>query len=224
MKKVVIIPAAGTGSRVGAKIPKQYIKSAGKEIIAHTLFRFNSCRDIDEIVLAAMPEHFVRLAAIIRKYGLRKAVMIAEGGKTRHDSVFNALRLLKCRNDDIVLVHDSVRPFVSDGLIRRTIENAVRFRAAVPVMPVNDTVKKITKGGFIAETADRSELATAQTPQGFRYGLLMKSFEKAREDGFKGTDESSVAEHAGYRVRSFPGEPGNIKITLKEDIKKLKHI
>lgn len=219
MKVVVVIPAAGTGSRIGGPIPKQYLKTGGKEIIAQTISKFNSCREVDSIIIAAEPGHFVRLSAIIRKYDLRKAKTIVEGGKTRQESVFNALKVSGCAAGDIVLVHDSVRPFVSGELIRRTIMNAKKYKCALPVMPVSDTVKKIGKDGVVKETIDRNVLVTAQTPQGFRFDILYRAFEKAAAKRFAGTDESSVAEFAGCKVKTFPGESNNIKITLREDLK-----
>lgn len=219
MKVVVVIPAAGTGSRIGGPLPKQYLKISGKEIIAHTMEKFNSCREVDRIIIAAEPGHFVRLSAIIRKNRLRKAKTIVEGGKTRQQSVFNALKVSGCSAGDIVLVHDSVRPFVSKELIRSTIRHAKRYKCALPVMPVSDTVKKIGRDGIVKETIDRNMIVTAQTPQGFRFDTLFRAFEKAASKRFDGTDESSVAEFAGCKVKTFPGEKGNIKITVKEDLK-----
>lgn len=219
MKVVVVIPAAGTGRRIGGPVPKQYLKTDGKEIIAQTISKFNSCREVDRIIIAAEPVHFVRLSAIIRKYDLRKAKTIVEGGKTRQESVFNALKVSGCGAGDIVLVHDSVRPFVSRELIRRTIMNAKKYKCALPVMPVSDTVKKIGKDGVVMETIDRNAIVTAQTPQGFRFETLYRAFEKAAAKHFAGTDESSVAEFAGCKVKTFPGERNNIKITLREDLK-----
>jgi 2-C-methyl-D-erythritol 4-phosphate cytidylyltransferase len=220
MKVVVVIPAAGTGSRIGGPLPKQYLKISGKEIIAHTIEKFNSCREVDRIIIAAEPGHFVRLSAIIRKHKLRKAKTIVEGGKTRQQSVFNALKVSGCESGDIVLVHDSVRPFVSGELIRRTIMNAKKYKCALPVMPVSDTVKMIGKNGVVKETIDRNAIVTAQTPQGFRFETLYRAFEKADAKRFAGTDESSVAEFAGSKVKTFPGESRNIKITLREDLKR----
>lgn len=219
MRVVAIIPAAGTGKRIGTAVPKQYLKLEGKEIIAHTIGKFNSCREVDEIIIAAMPEHFVRLSMIIRKNGFRKARTLVEGGATRHESVSNALKVSGCASGDIVLVHDSVRPFVSSKLIRSTIYHARRFHCAIPVMPVSETVKMLNKKGYVVKTVDRSWLATAQTPQGFRFELLMSAFETAGRKKFTGTDESSVAEFAGCKVKTFPGEKVNIKITVKEDLK-----
>ena len=221
MKVVAIIPAAGTGSRVGAKIPKQYLKFNGLELIAHTVAKFNSCREISEIIISAMPEHFVRLSTIIRKNNFRKVKTIVEGGATRHDSVQNALSVSGCSVNDIVLVHDSVRPFVSARLIKETITQTAKHKCAVPVLPIAETVKKISKYDFVDETLDRSTLATAQTPQGFRADILESSFQHAKKMKFNGTDESSIVEFAGHKVKTFPGEQSNIKITTKEDLKKL---
>lgn len=222
MKVVAIIPAAGTGKRFGSKTPKQFLKDSGREVIAQTLERFNSCKAVDEIIVAAMPEHFVRLSMIVRKNNFRKVTTIVEGGKTRHDSVHNALMISGCSKNDIVLVHDSVRPFVSSQLIIETIHHAQKFKCAIPVLPISETVKKISKNDYVENTIDRSTLATAQTPQGFRFGVLQSAFQFAKQKRFNGTDESSIVEYAGHKVKIFPGEPGNIKITIKDDLKKLK--
>jgi 2-C-methyl-D-erythritol 4-phosphate cytidylyltransferase len=219
MRVVAIIPAAGTGQRMGSAIPKQYLKLDGKEIIAHTIGKFNSCKEVDDIIIAAMPQHFVRLSKIIRKYRFRKARTIVEGGKTRHESVHNALKISGCGDSDIVLVHDSVRPFVSGKLIRNTIFHAKKHKCAIPVMPIAETVKKIGTSGIIESTIDRSTLCAAQTPQGFRFDVLKDAFQFSETKKFVGTDESSIAEFAGNKVKTFPGEATNIKITLKEDLK-----
>ncbi len=222
MKVVAVIPAAGSGKRIGTSLPKQFLKFNGKEIIAYSIEKFNSCSDVDEIIIAAMPEHFVRLSKIIRKYGYRKAGTIVEGGATRQESVHNALKVSGCSANDIVLVHDAVRPFVTSKLIRLTVGHVLKFKCCIPVLPVVETVKRISRSGYIEETIDRSLLASAQTPQGFRFGILKSAFEYADATGYKGTDEASIAENAGYKIKTFPGERTNIKITLKEDIKSLK--
>ena len=218
MKVKVIIPASGSGERFGSKIPKQFLKIEGKEIIAHTLEKFNSIKLIDEIIISTKLEYFVKISTILKKYNLRKVKKIVEGGKRRQDSVYNALINLECEKDELILIHDAVRPFISKKKVLELIETAEKENCVIPGMAVPETVKRVDAENIVTETIDRKNLRTIQTPQVFRYDILRKSFEKAYKDKFTGTDESAIVENAGYKVKVIEGEKANVKITYREDI------
>ena len=218
MKSVLIIPAAGTGSRFNSKIPKQFIKLDGKEIIIHTIERFSKLKEIDSIVIASQKEYFKKIIRLLLINGITKPAKIVAGGKERQDSVYNALINCGCEKGDIVLIHDSVRPFVSEKLIKKLIQTAIKYKAVIPVIPVNDTIKEVTNN-TIVRTILRDKLKRAQTPQVFEYSTLLNAFAYAKKTKFIGTDEAAVAEHNKIKVRAIEGELTNIKITQKSDLK-----
>lgn len=219
MKIKVIIPASGSGVRFGGKIPKQFLKIDGKEVIVHTIEKFNGVKSIDEIIIAAKPEYFVKLSILIRKYKLTKVKKIVEGGKRRQDSVYNALMNSECKKNDLILTHDAVRPYISRNKICEIIKSSIKNGSVIPGMPVSETVKRTNKQYFVEETISREKLFLIQTPQAFRYDILKKSFEKAIKENFIGTDEAAIVENAGYKVKVIEGENANIKITVKADLR-----
>lgn len=216
----VIIPASGSGVRFGGNTPKQFLKIDGKEILAHTISSFHKINSIDEIIISAKAEYFERIKLIIRKHNFYKINKIVEGGKLRQDSVYRGLINLDCKIDDIVLVHDAVRPFVSPNKILEVIKEAKKSDSVILAMKVSETVKKVDKNNFVEKTIDREGLWSVQTPQAFRYDILKRSFEKAFKKKFIGTDESSIVEYSGYKVKVIEGEKENIKITVLSDIRK----
>ncbi|TRZ66111.1 2-C-methyl-D-erythritol 4-phosphate cytidylyltransferase [bacterium] len=218
MNYYAIIPASGSGVRFKDKIPKQFIKFDGKEVIAHTLLKFQSIPAIKSIVIASQYRFFKRIISIISTYNITKVKAIVEGGAERQNSVYNALRYLDCRKNDVVLVHDAVRPFVSPNLIKRLIAASGKNSAVIPGLKISDTVKKADFNSIVLETVQREGLWLVQTPQAVRYDILIKSFEKAFSDNYIGTDEASLLEYSGFRVRIINGEKSNIKITTKEDL------
>ncbi|MBN2266060.1 MAG: 2-C-methyl-D-erythritol 4-phosphate cytidylyltransferase, partial [Candidatus Aminicenantes bacterium] len=155
----------------------------------------------------------------LKHYRLRyaKIVDIVRGGERRQDSVWQGFRLLTASEPEIVLVHDGARPLVGAELISRIVAAARADGAAIPVLPLDDTIKEV-KDGRVSGTVDRSSLARAQTPQGFRYEVLKEALETARRERFYGTDEAALAERAGLAVTAVPGDPRNIKITTPIDI------
>lgn len=201
MKIKVIIPASGSGVRFGGKIPKQFLKIKGKEIIAHTIEKFNSIKLIDEIIISTQPENFAKVSSIIKKYNFTKVKKIVEGGKRRQDSVYNALLASESGSDDLIIVHDAVRPFVSKGKIIEIIKEVMKEKCVILGLPVAETVKRVNGKKFVEETIDRNNLYSIQTPQAFQFDILKKSFQKAYKENFNGTDESSVVENAGYKVK-----------------------
>ena len=213
----VVIVAAGTGSRMNMGINKQFIKLEGKEIIAYTIEKFYNNSNIEDIVVVvkeAESEFFKK--EILDKYNF-KNVKIAYGGKERQDSVYNGLKLLdeKC---DVVLIHDGARPFVSDKIIDKSIEEAKEHKAIVVGVPVKDTIKVIDNDKNIVDTPNRSVLWAVQTPQTFDYNILIDAYKDAFKNKFYGTDDAMLVERIGYKVKMLEGSYNNIKITTQEDL------
>ena len=213
----VVIVAAGTGSRMNMGINKQFIKLEGKEIIAYTIEKFYNNSNIEDIVVVVKEdesEFFKK--EILDKYNF-KNVKIAYGGKERQDSVYNGLKLLdeKC---DVVLIHDGARPFVSDKIIDKSIEEAKEHKAIVVGVPVKDTRKVIDIDKNIVDTPNRSVLWAVQTPQTFDYNILIDAYKDAFKNKFYGTDDAMLVERIGYKVKMLEGSYNNIKITTQEDL------
>lgn len=222
MSFYVIIPASGSGKRFTGKTPKQFIKIAGKELISHTLEKFNSIKRIDSIIISTQKVFFDRLIRIVFENDIGKVTKIVEGGEKRMDSVYNALMNLNCRKNDFIMIHDAVRPFVSRDLIERLIKEAKKYNSVIPGILISDTVKRTDDKLIVQNTIPRENLYRIQTPQVFRYDILVKSFEKAYRDNYIGTDEAAIVEYAGYKIKLTEGEDSNIKVTVKEDLKYFK--
>ena len=215
MKVGAIIPAAGRGKRIGASVPKQFLEIQGKPLLHHTLTVFASCKLIDYVVLV-MPRADVDEMGEdwLNKYEIVREVVV--GGEQRQDSVYNGFNSLE-EGTDIVVVHDGVRPFTTPQMITATVEAAQQHGAAITAIPVSDTVKQAADG-FVKQTVSRDGLWRVQTPQAFQCGLLQQAFKKAKKDSYYGTDEGSLVEYLGERVKIVPGSELNIKITRKEDL------
>jgi len=224
MKVAAILPAAGLGTRMGHSSAektgtsrKQFMLLDGSPILLHTIRKFVACPPIGEIVVALRREDMEWFGELLRKERLPTPVRLVEGGDTRQQSVENALAAL-APDTDLVLVHDAVRPFIDRPTIEKVIGEAAETGAAiVGIVPV-DTVKQVRKNKIHA-TLPRERLTLAQTPQVFRYELLKQAFERAREDGFTGTDESSLVERLEQvEVSVVLGSDRNIKITKPSDM------
>ena len=215
MKVGAIIPAAGRGKRIGASVPKQFLEIQGRPLLHHTLTVFASCKLIDYVVLV-MPRADVDEMGEdwLNKYQILRKVVV--GGEQRQDSVYNGFSSLE-KGTDIVVVHDGVRPFTTPQMITATVEAAQQHGAAITAIPVSDTVKQAADG-FVKQTVSRDGLWRVQTPQAFQCGLLQQAFKKAKKDSYYGTDEGSLVEYLGERVKIVPGSELNIKITRKEDL------
>lgn len=218
MKNCVIIVAAGSGKRMKSAIAKQYIELKGRTILSYTIETFNDSENIDEIILVTSKDavDYVK-EEIVGKYGYKKVKAVVEGGSERQDSVYNGLKAVS-NDTDIVLIHDGVRPFVADKYIAELESAAMEFGGCVLGAPVKDTIKVCDKEGYITDTPIRETLWLAQTPQCFKYDIIMKAYEKAEEDGFRGTDDSMLAERIGVRIKMVKGDYENIKITTPEDL------
>ncbi|HLB91307.1 MAG TPA: 2-C-methyl-D-erythritol 4-phosphate cytidylyltransferase [Terriglobales bacterium] len=233
MKVVVIIPAAGLGTRMASpaaakskkKAPsKQFQQLDGVPILIHTLRKFAAAPAVDEIIIALRKDEMADFRTHFEKpYPeiLTKRLRLVEGGEHRQNSVANALALASAEPDDIILVHDAVRPFVTQEIIANVIDAAQRHGSAIAGWPAVDTVKQVERtadGALIKATIPRASLVMAQTPQGFRYDILKKAFDDAAADGFVGTDEASLVERAGLPVVVVMGSPRNLKITTPADM------
>jgi 2-C-methyl-D-erythritol 4-phosphate cytidylyltransferase len=236
MKVIVIIPAAGLGTRMApvpsamdlkskkAQPSKQFTELAGTPILIHTLRKFAVVDEVSEIWIALREneiEGFRERLESEAKDVLKKRVEIVAGGEHRQQSVEHALTAISAAPDDIILVHDAVRPLVTAEIIREVIEAAKRHGAAIAGLPAVDTVKQVertSEGAIVKATIPRAGVVLAQTPQGFRYDVIKRVFDEATADGFMGTDEASLAERSGHEVAVVMGSPKNLKITTPADM------
>ena len=225
MNVFIIIPAAGLGTRMaspsGSKTAKQFTELNGTPILIHTLRRFVEVKAVTEIVVALRSTEIKQFQPRLEQEKFAKAVRLVAGGDTRQESVHNALRSLNAKSDDLVLVHDGVRPFVGGDVVDSVIKAAKKHGAAIAGVPAIDTVKQVDRtaeGAIIKTTIPREKIVLAQTPQGFRFDVISKAFEDAAVVGFVGTDEASLVERIGHDVHVVMGSPRNIKITTPADM------
>lgn len=228
-----VITAGGSGTRMGAPVPKQFLQIGGRAILQRTADRFLRQPWIDRIVITLPKDQMEKGKRLFphaqtedKTAGGRSVkaqecgailMTLVSGGNTRQDSVRNALRYLKdtgFSEDGIVLVQDGVRPFTEDSTIQDVLEKAAQTDAAIAAVPAVSTIRHITEG-----TLSRAELYSVQTPQGFRFGLLLQAYEAAYRDHFIGTDEAGLVERVGVLPAIAAGTPSNIKITTPEDLK-----
>ena len=217
-KTAVIIAAAGSGKRMGSGIPKQYLKIGGEPILLKTIKAFCKNELIDYIFVVTNRDYVEHCLSMKEEYGLSKVVSVVEGGKERQDSVYCALQEVnRCRPGvEYVLVHDGVRPFVSQETIEYVIAAAVGVGAAIACVPVKNSIRQ--GQGCESRNIERHNLYSVQTPQGFKKAILMEAYETAFADGYYGTDDASLVERAGHPVELVMGQYDNIKITTKEDM------
>ena len=211
--------AAHSGTRSGAT--KQFAEIDGKPILLHTLEKFAEVPQVQEIYIAVRENETERLRDFLAAQRLRPKMHVVVGGDHRQHSVANALAVVKADPDDVVLVHDAVRPFIDREITENVIACAAKQGAAIAGLPAVDTIKQVdrtAKGAIITSTIPRERVVLAQTPQGFKYHLIKKAFDEAAQDGFIGTDESSLLERLGQEVAVVMGSSRNIKITTPADL------
>jgi 2-C-methyl-D-erythritol 4-phosphate cytidylyltransferase len=213
-----LIPAAGMGKRMGKAVAKQFLPLGDKPMLAHTLLTFQRSPEIDEIIPILSEEDMETcLRDVIEAFHITKVRTLVVGGRERQDSVANGIRKLE-KDAAVVLVHDGVRPFVTQEMIKACVE-AVRKGDCVAVgVPIKDTIKETDDRGIVRRTLERSRLWAIQTPQAFPAKVLRKAYEEADRNKFTGTDDASLVERDGGEVRVIPGSYENIKITTPEDL------
>ncbi len=216
-----VIVAAGCGIRSGLSYPKQFFEVGGRPVLAYTAEAFLSYEGVKSVVIVLPEENFEEYRAYMQKFTDSDRVKYVCGGKERMNSVYNGLLALEEDHAPVVLIHDGVRPFVTERIITDCIESAERFGTALAAVKVTDTVKRV-KNGIVADTVDREELYLAQTPQAFLYELIIAAYDTAFDEGKSFTDDCGVCENIGARIRIVNGSKDNIKLTLPEDFEKLK--
>jgi 2-C-methyl-D-erythritol 4-phosphate cytidylyltransferase len=219
---VAIVPAAGLGTRFGGSVRKTFVELKGVPLLVHTLRRLHGLEFISDIIPVLREDDIETGCRLISKYGLDKVRQVAPGGQERQDSINNALRLIE--RECIVMVHDGARPVVSEAVVTALLQNLEGVDGVVPGLPIKETVKEVDGDGIVKSTADRERLRSIQTPQAFRSSVLKKAYSEAYSDGFYGTDDAALVERAGGRVKVIPGDPYNIKVTTREDIKMVEYL
>jgi len=219
-KAYALIPAAGMGKRMGASINKQYLQLDGLPIVARTISLFEQSPLIEAIYLVIPADEIPYCREhVVEACGFRKVVQIVPGGSERQNSVMNGLNAMRglAADDDVVLIHDGVRPLLSAQLLQESISAARVADGALVAVPAKDTIKTV-RDGLVMGTPPRETLWQAQTPQSFRFGVIFDAHRAAEQEGFLGTDDSSLVERRGGAVRIVRGDYRNIKITTPEDL------
>lgn len=214
----VILAAAGDGSRFGGPLPKQFVELRGKPLFLYSLEEFDRSPIVDVVVVSVAADRIETVESVLRRHGIAKVQKVTAGGSQRQHSVYNALSRMVSQGVDIVLVHDAARPFVTSALIESVARKAIQTGAAIPALPLRDTVKLVNPSAEIIRTLDRETLFSAQTPQGFSSKIITEAFEKALADKFVGTDEAALVERIGTPVSIVKGDPNNFKITARVDL------
>lgn len=200
---------------------KQFLSLGGVPVLLRSVQAFAAVPRVASITLALRPTEQEQVTALLEEHGLRDRVRLTSGGDHRQESVGNALRSLEAAPDDVVLVHDAVRPLIDAATIDRTIDAVLKHGAAIVGLPAVDTIKQVERtadGAIITATVPRERIVRAQTPQGARFADLQRAFAEAEADSFQGTDEASLLERAGLTVAVVPGSAANFKITQPGDL------
>ena len=212
-----IVPAGGSGARLGCKTRKPFVNLSGKPLLYYALEALEKTAAVKDIIVAAEGSQIRRVEALVKRFGFSKVRKIVAGGSTRSGSVKNCLDAIT-GNPDIVLIHDAARPLVSAELIKNAIKLASKYGACVAAVPESDTIKLCDKSGFVKNTIDRTRVFRAQTPQAFKTVIIKEAYGSSGR--IKGaTDDASILEGSGVRVKILPGSYRNIKITTREDLK-----
>jgi 2-C-methyl-D-erythritol 4-phosphate cytidylyltransferase len=218
MKTSVIIPAAGLGTRIGGEKPKQFLELNGIPILIKTIKLFDNIEEVESIIVPVHSEWHTYTKELVEKFDCKKVKEVTIGGKRRQESIHSNLNLPQIQESELILIHDAVRPFASQKLIRKLIEEAEEYGAVIPAIKPNDTIKEKNNKGFITKTLDRNKLVQVQTPQVYWKEIVIDAYEKAGNSGYDGTDSAALVEFAGYKVFAIEGEETNFKITSKMDL------
>lgn len=210
-----VIVAAGSAQRMGAD--KVMLELGCMPVLARTLLAFQNCDAIDEIIVVTRMEKVEEVASLCKKYGVTKAGKVIRGGKTRMESALAGVSEVRS-NAKLIAIHDGARPFVTDEVIRRTVDAAAAYMSAVPVIRSTDTLKAIDEDGLITGSVDRDRTVRVQTPQVFNADLIKGALTKAVSDGLTLTDDCSAIEIMGIKTHTVDGDEDNIKLTTPRDI------
>ncbi len=209
-----VIPAAGQGLRMGS-VDKLLVPLAGKPVIAWALEVFQKSPHVGDIILVTSSARYEPLREIIKTYRINKTREIVIGGSSRKDSVYNGLQ---CVRTEFVAIHDGARPLLTPALLKRLIQGIAGYDGCVPGIPAVDTLKEVDSDGMVTGTPCRDRLCRVQTPQVFPTRILKSAYHYAMEKGITATDDASLVEAMGGRVRVMEGDPDNIKITTPRDM------
>ncbi len=220
MALYALVTAAGSSRRMKGQ-NKLMVRVAGRPLLVHTVERMSALSSVKAVAVSAPTCMLDLYKELFRKFGLSKVRWVVEGGRERQESIFNTLKAMSLRTDDLVAIHDGARPLVSSELLRRLLEAFDNCEGVVPALPVTDTVKKVGAGKTVRGTLNRTELVYVQTPQLFRYDTIMEAHRTAAEEGYYGTDDASLVERQGGVVRWVEGDPVNFKVTYPEDLELL---
>lgn len=215
-----LIFAGGTGRRMNSRSkPKQFLEMHGKPIIIYTLEHFEYHEEIDNIVIVCLSEWIRELEGLLKRYGITKAVKIISGGETGHDSIYNGLKAMEefASKDDIVLIHDGVRPLINAKLISENIRTVKKYGNAITAEAARESIVRSDDGRHICDMPPRDQIFTAKAPQSFYYGSISKLYEKAKEDGIKSIDPSHLCSLYGVPMHMVTSTKNNLKITEPAD-------
>ncbi len=217
MKTIAIIPAAGSGTRMGAETNKLFLHLDKKPILIHTLEVFEASQAIDGVLLVVKPEEELEILALLKEHKIQKVIKCLAGGAERQDSIQNAIAALP-KDATHVVVHDGARPFIKPSQVNDLVDQLKEKSSVIMAVPAKDTVKRVSPTGLVNETLDRSELWQIQTPQGFEREAIERAYELARTHRYRGTDDASLMENAGLPVHVTLGDYQNIKVTTEVDL------
>ena len=212
-----IFPAAGASKRMGGGVNKNLIELCGEPILIRTLKTFSQVERVNFLIVVVAAHEVETVEKLLRGTEGLKSWLVTTGGSERQYSIANGLKLLP-DDAEIILVHDAARPLVSARTINNVIDAAEKFGGAIAAVPVKDTIKVVDAEGFVKSTPPRSGLVAVQTPQGFKREILLQAYARASEENFLGTDDASLVERLGVKIKIVAGSYENIKVTTPEDI------
>ena len=213
---IAIVPAAGLGKRFDSSRRKTFVNVNTIPLLAHTLLRLHREDLITEIIPVLRDEDIEYGKELASEYELNKVRKIASGGHERQDSIYNALKMID--NDQLVLIHDGVRPVIPEGTIANLVRGLTGVDGVIPGRPSKETLKEVDNDSLVVSTLNRQKIRAVQTPQLFRYALIRKAYDLAYKKGLYATDDAALVEAMGGKIRVIPGSPYNIKVTVPEDM------
>jgi 2-C-methyl-D-erythritol 4-phosphate cytidylyltransferase len=218
MRTLAIVLAGGTGKRMGSPTSKQFLLLDNRPILVHTLQVFEECKPVDAVYLVVNHKDLpVIQEEVLEQYRFNKIMKLVIGGRLRQDSVRNGIEAID-EPCDVVIIHDAARPFVSPSFVEKSIFLMEMYDAIIPALPVRDTVKVVSKEGYVVKTLERDALWNVQTPQTFKYSVISKAYREGMAKKLLGYDDSAFIEFMGKKVKVIEGSPYNIKITTPEDL------